>query len=163
MHYHHYLIAEDEEDTQLLVKHAFKSLDLAAPLHFVPDGGEVIQYLQGSGDYADRKRFPFPALLLLDLKMPCKDGLEVARWIRQSPFRELVVVMFSSSDLESDVREAYRCGVNSFVHKPQSLPEFIQMISSIHHYWFGCNFFPTQPEGLAGNEKSPFVIVRDKR
>jgi CheY-like chemotaxis protein len=159
---HHYLIAEDDENTQLLITRAFKNLDLAAPLHFVSDGTEALEYLEGHGRYSDRMQYPLPTLVLLDLKMPRMNGLEVLRWLRQSPFRDLVVVMFSSSDREDDVRDAYRLGVNSFVHKPVSFSEFSQTISSIHHYWFGCNYFPNLPDGLAGRQKSPFIIVREK-
>src|SRR5215212_3046460 len=109
---HHYLVAEDDEDTQVLIARAFRQLDLAAPLHFVSDGEEAIAYLDGKERYCDRHAHPLPALLLLDFKMPRQDGLEVLRWVRASYLREMVVVMFSASDIEKDVLEAYRCGVN---------------------------------------------------
>jgi two-component system response regulator len=114
---HHYLVAEDDENTQVLIERAFKQLDLAAPLHFVSDGKEAIAYLDGDTTYHDRSAHPLPALLLLDFKMPRQDGLEVLRWVRASYLREMVVVMFSASDVEKDVLEAYRLGVNSFVHR----------------------------------------------
>lgn len=156
-----YLIAEDDENTQLLIVRAFKVLELAVPKHFVSDGEEAIEYLAGTGRYTNRKLYPLPTLMLLDLKMPRKNGLEVLSWIRSSPVRDLVVIMFTGSDMESDVREAYRLGVNSFVHKPVSFTNFTQMISSIHHYWFGCNHFPHLTEGLTTKVKSPFTVVRE--
>ena len=67
---HDYLIAEDDPDTQLLIRRAFKQADLSAPLYFTNDGEHTIDYLSGQGTYADRAQFPMPAILLLDLKMP---------------------------------------------------------------------------------------------
>src|SRR4051794_33076925 len=98
---HIYLIAEDDQDTQLLIQRAFKQADLASPIYFTNDGQHTIDYLAGHEAYADRARFPMPAILLLDLKMPFRDGFEVLRWIREQPrLRKLVVIMFSGSSLE---------------------------------------------------------------
>ena len=77
------LLAEDEENDVLLVQRAFARGGLANPLFVVRDGDEAISYLSGIGKYADREEFPFPDLLLLDLKMPGVDGLGVLRWVRQ--------------------------------------------------------------------------------
>lgn len=71
------LLAEDDEDHVLLIQRAFKEAGILNPLHVVPDGEEAIAYLNGDGKYADRKEFPLPCLLLLDLKMPNKNGFEV--------------------------------------------------------------------------------------
>src|SRR5688500_1161008 len=103
---HVYLIAEDDQDTQLLIQRAFKQGDLAVPVYFVNDGEQAIEYLTGREKYADRAKYPLPAILLLDLKMPFKDGFDVLRWIRAHPdFRKLVVIMFSGSSLERDVEQ----------------------------------------------------------
>src|SRR2546427_161380 len=92
--------------------------------------------------------------------MPRKNGLEVLEWIRESPFREIVVVMFSGSDVETDVREAYRLGVNSFIHKPTSFSDFQHVLSAVHHYWFGCNYIPRiGGDGLIGREITPFKVI----
>ena|SRR5436189_2379648 len=160
---HAYLIAEDDENTQLLILRAYKMLDLVFPVHFVNNGQEAIDYLEGEGGYSDRQRFPLPALTISDLKMPRMNGLEALQWIRQSKFREMVVVMFSGSDMDSDVHNAYRAGVNSFVHKPVSFTELMQTLSSIHHYWFGCNFFPIN--GIAGSgqrRNTGLKVIRER-
>ena len=156
---HNYLIAEDDQDTQLLIERAFKQADLSAPLHFTNDGQHTIDYLAGNGTHADRARFPMPAILLLDLKMPFRDGFEVLRWIRSEPrLRKLVVIMFSGSSLEKDVEEAFNLGVNSFVMKPVSFSELLQVIMAIHHYWFGCNHFPQPDEGINIPRETGFMI-----
>ena len=156
---HIYLVAEDDQDTQLLIKRAFKQADLTPPIYFTNDGQQTIHYLSGDGDYSDRSRYPMPALLLLDLKMPCRDGFDVLRWIRSQPhLRRLVVVMFSGSSLEKDVAQAFDLGVNSFVMKPVSFSELFQVILSLHHYWFGCNHFPQPADGALIPRETRFMI-----
>src|SRR5262249_17318273 len=139
---HYYLIAEDDETMQVLIQRAYDNLSLAVPMHFVSDGQELIDYLEGRGHFSDRRTYPFPALILLDLRMPRKNGLEVLEWLGKSAFKDIVVVMFSGSDLERDVREAYRLGANSFIHKPTTFSDLQHVLSAIHHYWFGCNYIP---------------------
>ena len=93
------LIAEDSEDDVLLLKHAFKKAGSGASLYFVPDGEAALSYLKGAGPFSDRRAFPFPALLLLDLKMPKLDGIEVLAEIRAQPeLSRLTVVIFTSSN-----------------------------------------------------------------
>ena len=156
---HQYLIAEDDENTQALIRRAYNNLSLSAPMHFVNDGQEVIDYLEGRHAFADRTKHPLPALILLDLKMPQKNGLETLSWIRSSFFNDIVVVMFSGSDLETDVRDAYRFGANSFIHKPTSFSELQHVLSAIHHYWFGCNYIPHVGHGVIGRERTPFKVI----
>jgi len=144
---HMYLIAEDDADTQALVERAFEQLGLAISRHFTSDGQETIDYLVGHGQYRDRDEFPLPCLVLLDFNMPRADGFEVLDWVRQSEFKDLVIVMFSGTSRPQDVKEAYRRGVNSFVEKPVSFHELVQTLMTIHHYWFGCSRLP-----ICGNE-----------
>src|ERR1051326_7062364 len=112
------LLAEDREDDVLLIRRAFNKANLLNPLHVVQDGEEAIAYLKGEGQYANRAEYPLPSLLLLDLKMPRKNGFEVLQWIRQQPSLSAlrVVVLTSSSEIQ-DVNMAYRLGSNSFLVK----------------------------------------------
>lgn len=160
---HYYLIAEDDEDTRLFIQRAYDNLSLAVPMHFVSDGEQVIDYLEGRGPYSDRKAYPLPALIISDFKMPRKNRLEVLQWIRGSPFKEIVVVIFSGSDLESDVHQAYRFGANSFIHKPSAFPDLQHVLSAIHHYWFGCNYIPHVGDGVVGGERTPFKVVAGRK
>ena len=130
------LLAEDREDEVLLIRRAFREANFVNPLHVVPDGEEAIAYLEGKGKYANREEYPLPALLLLDLKMPRKDGLEVLDWIRHQPqLSALRVVMLTASDHISDVNRAYQLGANSFLVKPVDFHDFVEMTQALHGYW----------------------------
>src|SRR6267142_2285920 len=98
MHTATILLAEDDENDVLIMRRAFKKANIINPLNLVCDGEEAINYLQGTGDYADRAKYPFPALLLLDLKMPKKSGFDVLEFIKTHPqFHRLVTVVLTSS------------------------------------------------------------------
>ena len=151
---HLYLIAEDEKDTQTLVRGAFVWAGLDAPIQFVSDGEETLDYLKGRRKFGDRAAFPFPAILLLDFNMPKLNGLEVLEKIRaDESLRKLVVVMLSSSTDDREVERAYELGVNSYVEKPMEFGELIHTIACINEYWFGCNHFPHASSGVVRPEK----------
>src|SRR5512142_149337 len=95
----HILVAEDDPTDAYFFERAFRRAGLPVTLHFVRDGQEVLDYLQGSGQFADRTLHPRPQLVLLDLNMPRLDGFQVLTWIRKQPsLHHLQVVIFSSSD-----------------------------------------------------------------
>jgi CheY-like chemotaxis protein len=112
------LYAEDDANDIALVQVAFQprpDLDL----HFVVDGAEAINYLAGRGKFADRRTYPLPKVILLDIKMPRLSGFEVLAWLRQqSSIAAIPVIAFSSSDQQSDIDKAYQLGVNAYVVKP---------------------------------------------
>ena len=115
-------------------------------LKVVGDGEEAIAYLSGEGQFADRERFPKPFLLLLDLKMPAADGFEVLRWVRAEPeTKRLLVVVLTSSNLQADVDRAYDMGANSYLVKPVSFDEMVNMIQRFEAYWTEINRIPTSP------------------
>jgi CheY-like chemotaxis protein len=129
------LLAEDDENDALMFRRAARHIKLSNPLVVVSDGNEVVAYLAGEGKYADRRQYPLPGLLLLDLKMPRRDGFEVLQWVRgRSEFADLEVVVLSSSDAIRDINRAYEFGANSFLVKPQSFEEYIGMAEAIHSY-----------------------------
>ena len=135
-HYETILVAEDNEDHILLIKRAFQQARLMNPIHFVQDGAEAIAYLNGDGKYADRKEYPVPAMLLLDLKMPNKDGFQVMEWARLQPaLRELKIVVLTTSDRVFDVQRAYQLGASSFLVKPLDVRDFMQLGPALRSFW----------------------------
>lgn len=129
------LLAEDNEDDALMFRRAASRSKLTNPLHSVKDGEDAIRYLAGTGPYRDRAAYPLPGLVLLDLKMPRKDGFEVLEWIRAQPhFATLQVVVLSSSDEIADINRAYSLGANSFLVKPLSFDEFVGMVEALRSY-----------------------------
>jgi CheY-like chemotaxis protein len=130
------LLAEDDPNDRRLFHLAMRRNPRPIRVHEVGDGMEVIQYLKGEGKFADRDKFPFPNLLILDLKMPRMTGLEVLHWLRHKPeFARLCTVMLSGSGLDKDVAEAYRLGVNSYFKKPSDFNHFIKVLNAIFEYW----------------------------
>lgn len=130
------LLAEDDEDHILLIRRAFKKARLLNPLHVVRNGDETIAYLQGTGCYANRAEYPLPALLLLDLRMPRKNGFEVLEWIRSHPgLRALRVIVLTTSEEMRDVNLAYQLGANSFLTKPADFEKFVNVIQALQGYW----------------------------
>jgi CheY-like chemotaxis protein len=113
------LLIEDNEDDITLIKRAFEQAGLQHAIHSVRFGAEGMAYLKGERPYDDRLKYPLPALVLLDIKMPRINGFEVLKWIReQRDFSRLCVVMLTSSDEIRDVNLAYQLGATSFLVKP---------------------------------------------
>jgi CheY-like chemotaxis protein len=130
------LYAEDEEDDVFFIQTAFKQAAIENPLIIVPDGNRAVEYLAGTGSYADRSRHPLPCLGLLDLNMPGKSGLEVLQWIRSQPaICSLPVLMLTSSTQEADVHRAYIQGANGFLVKPSNPAALLTMVKAIKDYW----------------------------
>ena len=139
------LQVEDDENDILLLEHACQQADLSPVIQTVSDGQEAIDYLAGEGKFADRTRYPLPRVVLLDLKMPRKDGLEVLEWIRRHPtLIWLIVIMFSSSAQARDVNASYELGVNSFIVKPSSADERILFVRTLYQWWCHFNLLPNE-------------------
>lgn len=134
------LIAEDDANDVFFLKRAFEQADIQNPLHFVHDGQEAIDYLSGAGMFSDRIQYPLPSLLILDLKMPRKTGMEVLKWLDEQPeLRRLPVVVFTSSAHQKDVERAYQLGANAFVVKPSSVGRRIELAKVIKGFWLDFN------------------------
>ena len=130
------LLVEDRQDDILLVRRAFRKAGVPNPIEAVNDGEEAMAYLLGIGQYADRARFPFPTLVLLDLKMMKMNGFETLRWIRSLPaFKSLRVIVLTSSEDIFDVNKAYELGANSFLVKPVDFEHFVQISQALKGYW----------------------------
>jgi len=130
------LIVEDNPDDQLLLRRAFAKAHLANPLHLVGDGDAAVAYLSGEGAYADRAAHPLPALILLDIKLPKRSGLEVLAWMRdQPPLSRTPVVMLTSSRESEDINRAYDLGANSYLVKPVEFEGLMEMVKQLGVYW----------------------------
>ena len=133
------LLIEDDLNDAALAKRAFERAGLKYPIHHVTNGIECIAFLNGEPPYDDRERFPFPAMVLLDIKMPLMDGFEVLRWIRhQSQFRKLCVVMLTSSDAIRDANFAYQLGADSFLVKPLDFWNAAELAHSLERLLARC-------------------------
>jgi CheY-like chemotaxis protein len=142
------LLAEDSEDDVFLLERAFKKAKLTNPLRIVPDGEEALAYLKGDGVYADREKYPFPALVLMDIKMPRMNGLEVLSAIRKDPsLRRLVVIFLTASNLERDVNEAFDLQANSYLVKPADTDGMVSTLDKVKDYWLRINQYPHCPSG----------------
>jgi CheY-like chemotaxis protein len=138
------LIAEDDPDDAFLIQHTLKKAELPNPTHIARDGADAIAYLKGEELYGDRQKFPFPRMLLLDLKMPRMSGLDVLRWVRAHPDCAVIpTIILSSSNDPEDVQEAYRLGANAYLVK-RGLDGLENLMVCLHAFW-KCAELPTLP------------------
>jgi CheY-like chemotaxis protein len=131
------LLVEDNPDDEALMLRAFQRSKLANRIEVVRDGAEALDYLLGPGSS------PRPTLVILDLKLPKVDGLEVLRRVRASELtRTLPVVVLTSSREEQDLVESYRLGANSYVRKPVDFVQFAEAVQTLGLYWLVVNEAP---------------------
>ena len=124
------LFAEDNEDDQFMLRRSLRALPFQINLHFVNGGTEAVAYLTGEGEFRDRRKFPLPTVIFLDIKMPLMTGFEVLEWLKnQSPdhLRRLPVVVLSSSAQQEDIDRAYDLGANAYLTKPMGFDEMHNM------------------------------------
>lgn len=131
------LVADDDPDDCYLIKEAFIESRLINPLHFVKDGEELMDYLNRRNQFANLESKPLPGLILLDLNMPRKNGIEALNEIKSEPrFRSIPVVAFTTSKAEEDILRTYNLGVNSFISKPVSFESLVELVKLLSKYWF---------------------------
>lgn len=137
------LLVEDNPSDLALAVHAFKKHNLANGVHVVRDGEEALQYIFKSGAYAGRSVETDPQVILLDLKLPKVDGLDVLRLIKaDESTRDIPVVVLTSSQAESDLTGTYALGVNSYIVKPVDFDQFSEAVRLIGFYWLLLNRRP---------------------
>ena len=137
------MLAEDDPNDVLLIQRAFQRTHLANPVQVVRDGEEALAYLSGQGAFADRERHPLPVLMLMDLKMPRKTGLEVLAWLRQQPgLKRLPVIVLTSSNQSPDINRAYELGANSYLVKPAGFDSLLELVKNLDMYWLILNEKP---------------------
>ncbi len=137
---HVLLVAEDNAVDAMLLERALRRAGSSFKMVRVSNGEELIDYVQARGPYEDRAQHPAPKMILLDLKMPKKDGFAVLRWRQSTPAGcQLPVIVFSSSSLEQDINQAYSLGANSYVVKPTAPERLESMVKAMHEWWAGFN------------------------
>ncbi len=137
------LLVEDSPDDVLLVRRAFQKAGIENPIVAVENGDEALAYLNGTGLYADRQKYPLPTLMLLDLKLPRRSGLEVLASVRQhSGIKRLPIIVLTSSRDEDDINRAYDLGANSYLVKPVAFDDLLRLVRSLEGYWLSLNVRP---------------------
>jgi len=137
------LVEDNAEDAEMTMR-ALRKRNLANHLHWVKDGEEALEYLFCTGRYAGRELRHPPRLVLLDIKMPKVDGIEVLRRVKSSELKQVPVVVMTSSNEERDVLESYRLGVNSYIVKPVQFEDFMDTVAKIGLYWVLSNRVPAK-------------------
>ena len=134
------LLVEDNPDDVELTLRAFKQHNISNKVIVAKDGVEALDYLFGRGKYAERDLKDSPVVILLDLKLPKKDGLEVLKNIRSNDFTKLLpVVILTSSLQEEDIVKGYKLGANSYIRKPVDFTKFVESIQHMGLYWLVLN------------------------
>ena len=132
------LVAEDDENDALILKRALGQAGAVCPVHFCKDGLAVQAYLRGDEPYG-RNQFASPWMLIIDLKMPRMDGLELLKWLHTHPeFNLIPAVVLTASRHPSDVLEAYRLGARSYFVKPSNYQNLVEMLKLLLNYWELC-------------------------
>ena len=132
------LLVEDSADDALLILRALEKAGAKNAIRVVRDGEAAVDYLAGTGIYANRGMYPMPGLVLLDLNLPKLDGFEVLEWIRDKrEFSELKVIVLTTSGNMKDVGRAYSAGANSFLVKPMEFANYLGLGHGIKDFWLG--------------------------
>ncbi len=138
------LLVEDDSNDILFIQRAFRRSKLENLIQVVRDGDQAFAYLSGEGDYANRNVYPLPSMILLDLKLPRRSGLEVLEWLKNQPvLKRIPVVILTSSKENIDVDRAYDIGVNSYLLKPVSYNALNEMIDTLNTFWLKLNCYPS--------------------
>jgi CheY-like chemotaxis protein len=130
------LVAEDDEDDRFLVKEAFAANGKDANLQFVNDGQELMDYLLKTDN-------PLPEIIIMDLNMPRKGGHEALQEIKDhKSLQQIPVVVLSTSSMEKDIKQSYQLGANSYICKPKSYSDFLDIAKAFDKYWFNTVALP---------------------
>lgn len=140
------LLVEDDPADARLIQRAIDKVEIPVSVVHLLDGDQAIAYLAGEGQFSDRDQHPLPWLVLLDVKLPKRTGIEVLKWVRaqQGDIAATPVVMFSSSSHGHDINTAYHFGANSYLVKPESSHQLQSMMSVVKSYWFMVSQLPVR-------------------
>lgn len=138
------LLAEDNPRDAEMTLRALRGINLGNRVHWVKDGEEALEFLLCKGAYQGREARQMPKLVLLDMKMPKVDGIEVLRQVKSDEYLQVIpVVVMTSSNEERDVVESYKLGVNSYIVKPVQFAAFVETVADIGLYWVVTNRAPS--------------------
>ena len=143
------LLVEDDSADSQLIRRAFEKANFETTLMRVKDGDEAVAYLDGTGAFENREKYPLPCLVLLDIKLPRRSGFEVLTWIRRDPrpLRRMPVVMLTSSQHSVDINRAYELGANAYTVKPETNAKLVELLTSLRGFWIDKNEFPVMGAG----------------
>ena len=137
------LLVEDNPDHAELIMRNMEDFQVVNTMNHVKDGQAALDYLHGRGKYADRQQFPMPHLMLLDLRLPKVDGLDVLKEVKtDEALRAIPVVILTTSDAERDMAMAYEYHANSYVTKPVNFVDFSKLLKDLGFYWLAWNRHP---------------------
>jgi CheY-like chemotaxis protein len=143
---HIILIVEDDEDDYFLIASTLKSTEFDCDVRWVKNGEEAMSYLLRQNEWQDPIKSPVPCLILLDINMPKKNGLEVLQEMQQNPtLKNLLTVVLTSSRSNANIVSAYDLGANSYVQKPSQVDQFTKGMQLILEYWFQWVKYPFHP------------------
>ena len=130
------LVVDDSEDDIVLLQHVFNMARVANPVIVLRDGEAALAYLKGEAEFADRVKYPVPAVVMLDLKMPRIDGFEVLQWIKNQPhLKQMLVIVLSVVQDVRQINRAYELGAKSFLTKPCGAEDFSNLMKTYQGYW----------------------------
>jgi CheY-like chemotaxis protein len=130
------LLVDDSEDDTNILTDLLRKCSVTNPVQAVRDGRDAIAYLGGEGEYADREKYPFPGIMILDLRMPGVNGFEVLKWIETQPnLGRFLIVVLSGLNVLSDVARAYGLGAHTFLTKPCRADDLRNLIHSFPEHW----------------------------
>jgi len=139
------LVVEDDPGHRELITEAIKETDVLNNTQLVKNGDEALRYLNKEGEYSDKEKYPKPDLILLDLKLPGKNGKDVLREIKSNERTRLIpVIVLTVSALDKDVDECYMLGANGYITKPMDFDQFTAIVKTIPFYWTFVNSLPTK-------------------
>ena len=137
------LLVEDNPDHAELTIKALKQNNILNEVYVVNDGQEALDFMYHQGKYADEKDFPRPGLILLDIRLPKVDGIEVLKQLKDDPqFKSIPVIMLTTSDRDEEIAKSYAGGANSYVVKPMDFEEFMKKVRELKLYWTITNSLP---------------------
>jgi len=137
------LLVEDNPDHAEITLKALKQNNILNEVYWISDGQEALDFMYHRGKYADEKKYPRPGLILLDIKLPKVDGLEVLKQLKDDPqFKSIPVIMLTTSDRDEEIAKSYAGGANSYVVKPMDFEDFMKKVRELKLYWTITNSLP---------------------